>query len=262
MSKPHPDDYILLEKRDEEQIIAEMQGQVLNEYFYEFSAGGRKVTGISWLGIKEIARQYGKIDVTLVELRETDESWIAVMKATDTEKGYGMLGTSVQAKLMSAKGNMIPDPFCVQKVFSKAQRNAIRALIPERMFIEASKTWRKDKGSSSRQTQSRRQAPSDVKVVDFLKPKGITMPNWLPSDELIRSPEMWEQAQNIVETWMEEAGLNLEAFEVKSDNLKVTVKPIKAIPVDQRPEVNGVLIGAGFNVNKQGLFRLNKKDIE
>jgi len=45
----------LMERRDEEQIIAEMEGAVLDEMVYSFKAGGREVTGISYAGTKSIA---------------------------------------------------------------------------------------------------------------------------------------------------------------------------------------------------------------
>jgi len=55
-----PEDFVELERRDEEQILAEIQGQVIEEMVYSFkNKTGRTITGLSWVGIKEIARRCG-----------------------------------------------------------------------------------------------------------------------------------------------------------------------------------------------------------
>jgi len=106
-----------------------------------FNSRGRTVTGLSWVGIKEIARRYGKVDVDLVEIRDTPEAWIAVVKARDREKGTGILGVSTQPKIMETGEGPQPDPFSLQKAMSKAQRNAIRALIPETFMKTVIREW-------------------------------------------------------------------------------------------------------------------------
>jgi len=136
-----PEDFAEFEKRDEQQILAEIQGQVIEEMVYSFNSRGRTITGLSWVGIKEIARRYGKVDVDLVEIRDTPEAWIAVVKARDREKGTGILGVSTQPKIMETRDGPQPDPFALQKATSKAQRNAIRALIPETFIKTVIQEW-------------------------------------------------------------------------------------------------------------------------
>jgi hypothetical protein len=153
------DQYLEMEKRDEEQVLQELQGNIIQEMFYE--ARDNKVV-ISWVGIKEIARRYGGIE--MCDPREaliTDfpDFFMVTVKATDTKNHYSMLGASTQLKLMdvhaldsakkwiknddgSWKFNKEPDPFCIQKAMSKAQRNAIRALIPEAYFAQMISTWK------------------------------------------------------------------------------------------------------------------------
>jgi len=48
--------YELMERRDDEQILAELQGRFLDEYVYEISQDGHQVTGLSWIGTKEASR--------------------------------------------------------------------------------------------------------------------------------------------------------------------------------------------------------------
>jgi hypothetical protein len=147
------DSFLEMEKRDEEQILSELQGGVLKEMFY-VSKEGKAV--VSWIGIKEIARKYGGIDVNLVEKTDLGEQWLVIVKATDKNNGYSLLGASTQAKMMDVYDrdpndpkkrldttHKEPDPFVLPKAMSKAQRNAIRALVPETFFAQMVDTWRK-----------------------------------------------------------------------------------------------------------------------
>jgi hypothetical protein len=136
MLQQSPEAYELLDSRDEEQILAEIKGNIITEMFYSFPLDGRTVTGVSWVGTKEIARQYGGIDMEFVRVDETEESYIAVMKATDTRRGTSLIGTASQPKTMQTRSGEKPDRFAYTKAVSKAQRNAIRAIIPERFLIE------------------------------------------------------------------------------------------------------------------------------
>ena len=89
-----------MEKRDEDQVLAELQGQVIEEMFYETK--DHKVV-ISWVGIKEIARRYGGIEMCDPRdalIQEFNDFFMVTVKATDTKNHYSMLGASVQSKLM------------------------------------------------------------------------------------------------------------------------------------------------------------------
>lgn len=138
-----PEAYELLDQRDEDQILAEIKGNIISEMFYSFPLDGKTVTGVSWVGTKEIARQYGCIDLDFVRVDDTEDSYIAVVKATDTRTGTSLLGTAMQPKNMTAKGVEKPDRFAYTKAVSKAQRNAIRAIIPERFLLEMYEAFKK-----------------------------------------------------------------------------------------------------------------------
>jgi hypothetical protein len=130
-----PEVFHEMEKRDEEQIIQEMRGQYIEEFVYQFRIGGRTVTGISWAGIKEVAYKFGGIQVELVELKETENAYTVIVKAFDEKNNASRLGVSMQPKKMKLQsGEMVDDEFALQKAVSKAQRNAIRPLIPETML--------------------------------------------------------------------------------------------------------------------------------
>jgi hypothetical protein len=130
-----PEVFREMEKRDEEQIIQEMRGQYIEEFVYQFKIGGRTVTGISWAGIKEVAYKFGGIQVELVELKETENAYTVIVKAFDEKNNASRLGVSMQPKKMKLQsGEVVDDEFALQKAVSKAQRNAIRPLIPETML--------------------------------------------------------------------------------------------------------------------------------
>jgi len=60
-----------------------------------------------------------------------------------------MWGVSVQPKFMELRsGQKIRDEFCIQKCVSKAERNALRKLMPEKIIIEMIKEWQKTINSS------------------------------------------------------------------------------------------------------------------
>ncbi len=88
-------EFSIVERRDEEQIIAELKGQVIKEYFYE----SKGKTIISYTGVKEISREYGNNEADLVDRRETDGAGIGVCRATDSERKITRLGASTQNKL-------------------------------------------------------------------------------------------------------------------------------------------------------------------
>ena len=127
----------IMEKRDEEQILAEAQGHIIKEMFYKFPIDGKTVTGISWVGTKEIARRYGGIKMGIPQVTDLGDDWACSVQATDTKNDVTLVGSSLQCKNMKKRdGSEVPDRFAYTKGVSKAQRNAIRALIPESFLLE------------------------------------------------------------------------------------------------------------------------------
>jgi len=125
------EEFMELEKRDEEQIKAELMGAFLKELTYSFKSGDKTIVGLSWAGVKEVARRMGHIKVSDLKVTDTGEAWIAQCKATDLINKFELYGVSLQSKKTVSKGTEIQDPFSLQKAVSKSQRNALRAIIPE-----------------------------------------------------------------------------------------------------------------------------------
>jgi len=125
----------LMERRDEGQIEKAIMGEYLDEFVYDFvTKEGRRVTGLSWVGVKETAARMGHIRCDeKPEIRDQGDSWLVIVKAEDRLRDSSRWGISTQPKKMHLKnGSLVDDGFAIQKAMSKAQRNAIRQLIPER----------------------------------------------------------------------------------------------------------------------------------
>lgn len=128
--------YDLINQRDDDQVLLEIQGGFLEEFVYSFPTREGKVTGLSWAGVKEVARQMGNISVEECDIRETDVSWQIKCKAKDLTRNVTMFGVAEQSKKLLLKGGgEVVDMHSLSKAVSRAQRNAIRGLIPE-LFIK------------------------------------------------------------------------------------------------------------------------------
>ena len=230
MSKPvDHESFELLDQRDEEQILAEIKGQIITEMFYELTVGGKKVTGISWVGTKEISRKYGGISMGLPQVTDLGEFYAASVQATDKRNDVTLVGTALQPKQMTvhdldrsgswlkdADGNyvthLVDDGFAYTKATSKAQRNAIRALIPEKYLIEMYQYF-KDGGKKKEPEPEYRES-----AVVPVRPDG-----------------------NEVLGYLEGCGYKAEQFQVWEDEneQKVIIKPIKYMGTDKwRNEMN------------------------
>lgn len=141
-------DFQQLDKLDEQQIVAELQGALLDQYVYSFKSGGREVVGLSWAGVKAVANKLGAVACDLLELRESDDAYICVMKAAAPD-GTTRIGAAEQSKMMKTRSGEKSDPFALPKAVSKAQRNAIRALLPESLITEVVKMHQQQRKPAS-----------------------------------------------------------------------------------------------------------------
>lgn len=151
------DVYRAMDRADEELILDELQGRALAVMVYSFNQGGQKITDLSYAGVSEAvrtinARGFGKIKVAdspplISEVREDGIDYYRVMAyAVDEATGAGRWGTAVEPKQMKLKdrtarakrdaGEQVTDDgrvwdkFALTKALNKAQRNAMRDLIP------------------------------------------------------------------------------------------------------------------------------------
>ncbi len=142
-------EYEVVDQVDDQAIIELMTGQTIQDYVYSFKQGGRTVEGLTLAGINEAANRRGGIQIEEVKYEEREHSWIATAKAVDTITGSSRYGAYEQPKLMGSR----QDPFAFTKAIHKAQRNAIKQLIPVPVIREVLNFY------LHRKTQSENAAP-------------------------------------------------------------------------------------------------------
>lgn len=125
-------DYEVLDQVDDQAIVEMMTGQAIQDYVYSFKQGGKTVEGLTLAGINEAANRRGGIQVDDVQYEEREQSWLAIAKATDTVTGSSRYGAYEQAKRMGNRD----DPFAFTKAVHKAQRNAVKQLLPVAVIKE------------------------------------------------------------------------------------------------------------------------------
>jgi len=215
--------YAIMECRDEAQILAELQGKYLDEFVYSFKVGNRKVVGLSWAGVKEIAYRMGGIRVEDVQIQDKGDFWMVTAKAVDAQRNASRFGVSTQAKVLKTRQGPQEDQFALQKAVSKAQRNAIRALIPEG-FIK-------------------------LNIDRFLSGGGPEAPGREPPKRVeseqaeVGVPGALRGADYYVGV-LEQAGLDSGLVDIRAGADAVTVKPVKFLG-DLWGPVNDALRGVG-----------------
>lgn len=164
------DEYRAMSAADERQIAQELQGRAPKEMLYAFNQDGKRIIGLSWVGVREAVRQvntrgYGRIHVVPdpapsfenvtenIETEKTDDAGQPITEerpairckvyGEDKMHGGGGWGTATQLRHMrlkkkDKKGNAIwkPDLFAATKALSKAQRNAQEPFIPLELVEE------------------------------------------------------------------------------------------------------------------------------
>ncbi len=125
-------DYEVLDQVDDQAIVEMMTGQAIQDYVYSFKQGGKTVEGLTLAGINEAANRRGGIQVDDVRYEERERSWLVIAKATDTVTGSSRYGAYEQSKRM---GNR-EDSFAFTKAVHKAQRNAVKQLLPVAVIKE------------------------------------------------------------------------------------------------------------------------------
>ena len=114
-----------LEKRDENQILAEMRGDFLEDLVYDITIKGKRVTNLSYAGVKEAVRRRGHVEILEYHTEETDKEIRALIRVRDLDNQIDVLGASA-----AEKGK----PFSYVLAVNKAERNAFAKLIPAKWF--------------------------------------------------------------------------------------------------------------------------------
>lgn len=157
---PEHEVFVVLDAHDEDLILQELQRRALKVLLYDFPKDGTRLVDLSYAGVLECVRLLnatGKVSIrirpdTREIRRETIDGIdyvVATVYAEDAKTGYGVFGTAREplrmklrpqtATRLREKGTPVDsdgrtfDPFAETKALNKAQRNAMKATIPERM---------------------------------------------------------------------------------------------------------------------------------
>ena len=115
-----------IEHIDDQSIIEMMTGNTVEDYVYSFKQGGKTIEGLTIAGVNEAANRRGGIHITELTHTDTDHSWFVIAKAVDKITASSRFGAFEQPKQSGGRD----DPHAFSKAVHKAQRNAIKQLLP------------------------------------------------------------------------------------------------------------------------------------
>ncbi len=160
------DPYQEMERADEQMVLDEIKGRAIDALVYEIKQGNETVTGLSLAGVRETARVMnkqgqGRIHVSDKEptIIETEDYFEVRVYGVDEQNGGGNWGIKRQDKKYR-NGNL--NQFAYEQALAKAQRNALRGLIPEWFVKQMIDAYRAETGrvKTINQTAQRQQAPT------------------------------------------------------------------------------------------------------
>lgn len=155
-----------MERADEQMVLDEIKGRAIDTLVYEIQQDGRTVTGLSLSGVRETARvmnSKGQARIRISDkeptIIETDDYFEIRIYAVDEMNGGGNWGIKRQEKMQTRRdGGQFPNTFAYEQALAKAQRNALRGLIPEWFIKQMIDTWRAVKSNvKTIETQPQRQ---------------------------------------------------------------------------------------------------------
>lgn len=147
--------FVDFERRDDQAIMDELQGAVVAEYVYSFDSGGKRVMGLSLPGVMAVAQRMGGITCGQPIWSVTDADITCDISATDHKVGLTVWGTASAPFEEYGKR----DKFARAKALSKAQRNAIRKVIPETVATQMLAAFLSEKRGGKQQRQQPQQPP-------------------------------------------------------------------------------------------------------
>lgn len=165
--------FVDFDRRDDDQIMKELMGAAVEEYVYSFPQDGKTVMGLSLTGVMAVAQNMGGITCGQPVWTVDDAEITCDISATDHKNGLTVWGTATQLRVMKTRNGDKADTFARGKALSKAQRNAIRKLIPEqiavemlRMFINGGKPQRGNAPRQQPQQQRQVRQPEPPRQIE------------------------------------------------------------------------------------------------
>lgn len=234
---------------DEEQVLAELQGRAgaIEHYVYSFrDKDGREITGLSLSGTREAARALALASLANPTLAqptvpdppvitdETPEHIRVQATALDQRTGFRWHGFVEQEKYYLDKktGENKRRRFAYVIATSKAQRNALRGLLPEHWIIDMIKTYI-EQGKVKKLDEE--QQPS-VFTLPKGKYQGSTIAEVQEQDPeyLQWASKNWEDRAGMLIRQFLEQSRTADAAIVSDDGEYVTIKSGKKIDANKK----------------------------
>lgn len=146
------------DKRDENQILAEIRGEILEDLVYDITLAGRRVTNLSYAGVKEAIRRRGSLEILEVKTEETEATIRGLVKVRDLQNRIDVLGASEADKTK---------PFAYTLAINKAERNAFAKLIPAKWLatlVDDFLQQKKAEPKTSQPKEAAQKTPAPKKV--------------------------------------------------------------------------------------------------
>ena len=128
---------LAFDKEDEKQILAAMEGDIVEPYFYKFEKSGKDVTGLSYAGVRYIAKRMAQagdlLSLDFSEVTESDWSYRGKAVVRSVKTGLIFVGMCEIDKKI---------PFAYILAYNKAERNGFRKHEPEKAIIQAFEEWK------------------------------------------------------------------------------------------------------------------------
>lgn len=135
---------IVLDRHDEDQVLSQIEERMDRVLMYDFSRGGTRVVDLSVNGVFECVRllnatghaRIGIVEGSLsvaIEPGDDGPEYVVDVAARDAVSGLTLYASATEPRMMSTRNGPKKDPFARQKAISKAQRNALKRHIPERL---------------------------------------------------------------------------------------------------------------------------------
>lgn len=144
--------FLVMDKADEEQVLAEMRGEIIKEYVYSYIQGKKIVEGLSLAGINAVAIHMAENGYPLRVINQwitEDDKYIkAIVKVgrfSVTDEGTEVILDSTLGAKRQARNypRGAENPFAYELAITKAERNARKKLMPEKIIIEMMKEYKK-----------------------------------------------------------------------------------------------------------------------
>ena len=122
-----------LAERGTQNVLAEMlEAGQMDKYLYSYTKGNQEVCDLNVDGINRLSIACG-VDMEDIEIIEDTDSHITVKATAINADGLRRFGMVREPKVKFNK----PNEYALQNATSKAQRNAMKALLPMSVVREA-----------------------------------------------------------------------------------------------------------------------------